>query len=78
MQNHQIAEAAERNAALARDMSRTLHAAAERITDAANPYDVTTMAELLHQASCIQQVAQQAHADLAPERITRTIAELTE
>lgn len=78
LNDHKIIVAAECNAVLARDMARTLDSAAEQITRAANPYDVTTMTDLLHQASRIQRVIQQAHADLAPERITRFIAELTE
>lgn len=78
MTNPTLPAAAEHTATLARDMARTLNSAADQITRIAHPDEVTTMTDLLHQAARIQRVIQQAHADLAPERIPQAIATLTE
>lgn len=73
---HEITEAAEATTRIARDMARTLDAAAEQITRAAHNEDVHDMGDLLHQITRIQTIIRQTNEEIAPERLPRTVADL--
>lgn len=75
MSDQRVMEAAESIASLARDMAYTFDSAAQQITHVANPGDIHTIPDLMHQVERIQRVLQDVQTDLAPERIPRRLAE---
>lgn len=71
-----IQDAAESVATITRDMARTLDHAADALTKASNPADVHDLTDLMDQINRVQRIIQQTDHELAPDRLTRTAADL--